>query len=349
MNNFRFGLLADIHAELFQNLAVLREDLLTDRSEEIAEIIREAFRKMVASGITHCFILGDLQDKRNQRTDAINLLIRDLIMYGINLGLKIIILTGNHDQAVISGKVHAFESFKEFCEVIDTPTIKTYGGFEFLMCPFEEYKGTVKSIELLLKRSKSSNRILLAHAGIQNAVLSGFDRQSKDPVTIEELQMDSFIACYFGHYHLPQDVGKNGVYVGSPCQHSLKDKPAARGYMEVELALDNSKWRAYNTRVELSSPKFIEIPVEKYQPENYVGKHYLKITGCKRNDLKRLELDSNVFATTGEKKEQVVDENKVINAELSGEDMIKKYVLITDKNRRNHKRLIELGREMLNA
>jgi chaperonin cofactor prefoldin len=73
------------------------------------------------------------------------------------------------------------------------------------------------------------------------------------------------------------------------------------------------------------------------------------VTGCKRKHLEKLELDENVYATTGEKKLIVVDEDKVIKADLSWEQMVEKYVNITEKKKRSHKRLMKLGRELLNA
>jgi DNA repair exonuclease SbcCD nuclease subunit len=349
MSKFKLGLLADLHLDTFPNISIPREDMLTDRADELSNLIKQAFTEMLNNEVTHCVILGDIFHRRNVRQDAINNLVRETIKYGVDLGLEIILLVGNHDQAKISGEVHALESFKEFCTVVDTPEILNIKGFDFYMLPYEEYRGSIKSLELLLKQGKNSNRLLLGHVGIENAFLSGFDHVSKEPVTVEELQMDKFISCYFGHYHMPQKVGKNGYYVGSPCQHSLVDKMADRGYMVVEMELENGKWIANSQRVTLDSPKFIEVDASEYNPDNYTGKNYIKVVNAKRKDLKKLENDENVFATTGERVEQTVDEKKVIQASLSWEDMCEKYVNITSSNRRDHRRLKKLGKELING
>jgi DNA repair exonuclease SbcCD nuclease subunit len=349
MSKFKLGLLADLHLDTFPNISIPREDMLTDRADELSNLIKQAFTEMLNEDVTHCVILGDIFHRRNVRQDAINNLVRETVKYGTELGLKIVLLVGNHDQAAISGEVHALESFKEFCTVIDKPQIVSLGGFDCYFLPYEEYKGSIKSLELLLKQGKNSNRILLGHIGIENAFLSGFDHISREPVTIEELQMDKFISCYFGHYHLPQKIGKNGYYVGSLCQHSLVDRIADRGWMLVEMELVNGQWKANSELVKLDSPLFIEVDASEYNPDNYEGKNYIKVVNAKRKDLKKLESDENVFATTGERIEQVVDEKKVIQAELSWDEMIDKYVNITSSNRREHKRLKNLGKELMDA
>jgi DNA repair exonuclease SbcCD nuclease subunit len=349
MRDFKFTILADIHIDLFQNISMLKANMLTDRAEEVDNVWKQAIDETVDSGITQMFVLGDVFHRRNSRTDAINALVKRRLEYAKNKGLNVTVIVGNHDQANIAGETHALEIMKDVCEVVDTACIKTYSGIDFYCLPYEEYKGSIKSLEILLKQGKNTNRILLGHVGIMNASLSGFDHQSKEPVTLEELQTDKFMYSYFGHYHLPQDLSDNAMYVGSPCQHSLSDKEASRGYVEVEIRLDKNGWKAYNQRRELSSPKFLELDVSEYKPSNYQGKHYIKVTGCKRKHLEKLELDENVYATTGEKKLIVVDEDKVIKADLSWEQMVEKYVNITEKKKRSHKRLMKLGRELLNA
>ena len=42
MKDFRFSLIADIHMDLFSNLSLIREDMLTDRIEESHIVWKQA-------------------------------------------------------------------------------------------------------------------------------------------------------------------------------------------------------------------------------------------------------------------------------------------------------------------
>lgn len=348
MKSFKFGVLADIHFDLFPNVSVLREDMLTDRICEIGAIVLDAFSQMVKEGVLECFILGDVFHRRNLRPDAVNNYVRDIIYQGTQLGLNITILVGNHDQAHLKGAVHSLESLKQFCTVIDTPTIKNYSGFDIYLCPYEEYKGVAQSLELLLKRGKNSNRLLMSHCGVTGAKLSGFDSVSKEPLSVKDLCTDQFIYTYLGHYHMPQDyLEEKFSYVGSPCQHSLSDKVADRGCMIVEVELVKCDWKARNKRITLDSPKFIEVSADEYDPKNYIGKNYIKVTDCDRKQVEKLQTDTNVMSTTGVKLERVVDDKKAIQIDLGWSEMLEKYVEITEPKKKNHKRLIKTGSEFI--
>jgi len=345
----KFSVCADLHYDLFQNISMLENDLLSTRAREIDDTFKQIIDSTCSKGIKYLFILGDALHKRNIRSDAINGLLFRRLKYAKEKGLQTYLLVGNHDQAHVAGNVHGFETFTEVVRVVDKPEIITIEGFDFLFLPFEEYKGSKKSLEILLSNCKNPNRVLLAHAGIQGAVLSGFDHQSAEPLTVEDLQLDKFISGYLGHYHMPQDFPEHPLsYIGSPCQHSLQDKVADRGFMIVELKLDG-KWRAYNSRITLDTPTFVEMPVEKYLNSPLKGKHYVKITGCSRLQAEMLQSDPNVMSTIGEKAATVVDEEKVIQPELCWSDMIEKFVRISEPNLRKHKRLKKMGKEFLNG
>lgn len=348
MTKLRVGIVADLHYDLFQNISMLREDMLTNRADEIDMVFKQVMDEVVSSGIKHLFILGDALHKRNIRPDAVTGLLYRRLKYGKEKGIQIYLLVGNHDQAHVAGDVHAFETFGEVVTVIDKSRVISLEGFDFYMLPYEEYKGTAKSIEILLKNNKNPNRLLMAHAGICGANLSGFDHASREPLTVQDIQLDKFLHGYFGHYHLPQMVGTNGMYIGSPCQHSLVDRIADRGWVEVSMELDKV-WKAVNTFHVIESPTFVEVSVDKYHKESFVGKHYVKVTGCSRKEVIELQNDANVFSTTGERVEQVVDETKTIQPELNWSEMIDKYIQITEPNIRRHRNLKKMGRGFIDG
>ena len=346
MGTMKFAVTADLHYDLFQNISMLREDLLTDRADEIDQVFKQVIDHTVTQGIKYLFVIGDALHKRNIRSDAINGLLYRRLKYAKEQGIEVTLVVGNHDQAHVAGSVHAFETFKDVVRVVEEPEIITVEGFDFFCLSYEEYKGSKKSLELLLKRGKNPNRILMGHVGILGANLSGFDHISKEPLTTQDLQIDKFLYSYFGHYHLPQKVGKNAIYVGSPCQHSLNDKLVERGYVVGETKLEGT-WKVVTTRCPIDSATFVEMDVDNYSPEKFEGKHYIKVTGCSRKQVVALQNDANVMSTTGERVETVVDENKVIQPELDWNSMVDRYIMITEPNIRKHRRLKKLGKEFI--
>jgi len=348
MKNLKFSVAADIHVDLFQNLALLNEDLLTDRALEIDLVFKEIIDRTLENGINYLFIAGDLFHRRNIRSDAINNLVRSRLKYAKDKGLQVILIAGNHDQASVSGKVTVLSMFSDICTVVDKPEIITIEGIDFFCLPYEEYLGSKKSLEILLKSSRNPSKVLLAHIGIIDALLSGFDHVSKEPIKLSELHLEEFIYGYFGHYHLPQTIGKHAMYVGSPCAHSLSDKDVDRGYIEAEITLKGTKYVASNKLQVIESPKFLEVKAEDYNPSDYKGKHYIKVTNANREQVIKLQEDENIMSTTGESIVQVVDSEKVIQGNLSWGQMVEKYVRITEQNKRKHKRLVRAGKGFLN-
>jgi len=348
MKDYKFAACADLHYALFQNLALLREDMLTDRSDEIDKVFKDIIDSTLKSGIKDLFILGDALHRRNIRSDSINGLIYSRFQYAKDLGLDLHLIIGNHDQSHIAGEVTAFSMMRDVVDVIDKPKIKTIAGIDFLCLPYEEYRGSAKSLEILLRQSKNPNRILLGHLGIADCIMSGSDHLTKEPLTIKELSMDKFISGYLGHYHLPQEIAKDLFYVGSPSQYKLGDKDVDRGYMEVNISLVKGKYKADSKLIKIDSPKFIEVKAEDYNPKDYKGKHYIKVVGADRKLVAKLQDDTNIMGTTGEYINRVVDENKTIKADLGFQEMVSKYVKITEPNRRKHRKLISNGMRFLN-
>lgn len=337
---------ADIHYDLFQNISSIREDLLTDRALEIDTAFKSVLDYASAEKAP-VIIAGDLVHRRNIRSDAINELVYNRLKYAKEQGVKVFLLVGNHDQANVAGTVHCFSTFQDVVEVIDKPCVKQIHGFDFFFLPYEEYRNSAKSLEILLKKHRGSKGVLVGHLGVMGASLSGFDHTVKEPLTVEDLCLDKFLFGYLGHYHLPQKVATNCCYVGSLMQHSLQDKRCDRGFTVAEFVMEGTAWGIHNKQIVLDTPTFQEIPVEQYQTRKVKGKQYFRVTGVNRQQAEALLDDPNVMGTTGITLEEVQDTEKQIETSLGWDEMIEAYVKLTEDNSRRRRRLSKLGKDFL--
>jgi DNA repair exonuclease SbcCD ATPase subunit len=73
-------------------------------------------------------------------------------------------------------------------------------------------------LHCLVRLDAEENSILCMHAGVDGAAVGTLEYRIKDPLTVEDLGAERFNWVFLGHYHKPQTIGDNVVYVGSPCQ-----------------------------------------------------------------------------------------------------------------------------------
>lgn len=346
MSEVNFLITADIHYDLYENLSIKDDVLLTKRAYEIQNAFQDVCNYAVNNNIENIVVAGDLFHRRNIRQDSVNSLVFNTMSnMSINKGLTIHLLSGNHDQGTVSGKVTALTPLKKVTQVYTKPTIEVIDGFEFHFLPYEEYKGTAKSIELLLKKSENPNRILIAHAGVAGAKISGFDHISKEPLAISDLQLDKYIHAYLGHYHEPQKIAENAMYAGALVQHSFKDCGSERGFWHVKLELVGRKWKANNTFIPSKSPKFHQVTYEEYKKGNFAENDYIKVLKIDRVEKEELRDDPRIVGSTREIITST--EEKSLDLESTWEEQISKYIDMECEEKRRRNRLKKLGKEML--
>ncbi len=347
-----FVITADIHADLFENLAVKGENLLTPRIEQIGEAFRQMCNYAQEHHIENVVVAGDLFHRRNLRTDSVNEFVHHLLKeYNrgkVEKWISFRLVVGNHDQANVSGSVTSLANLHEFdtaTYVYAVPTIQVIDGFEFHFLPYEEHKGTADSIKKLLKQSKNPNRILVAHAGIAGAKISGFDHASREPLAVSDLQLDQYIYAYLGHYHEPQQIADNAMYVGALLQHSFKDCGSKRGFWHVTVELQGRKWVAHNKFIPIDAPEFFQLTPEEYKNGSYPDNAYLKVLGIDRVEKEALKGDPRIVGTTREEVEST--EDKSLDLESSWEQQIEAYIDLQDIKKYRGRRLKKLGKEFV--
>jgi DNA repair exonuclease SbcCD nuclease subunit len=142
------------------------------------------------------------------------------ISKAIEKGIRVIILLGNHDREGLYTDSKNWLSIlrKAGAEVFDKPGVCELINGKIGMLPF-----TTSNKELRKRADRLAelewdkwNDILLFHADIKDCKYSQFGIRSSSRLKFEELHPEKYLACIGGHIHLPQEIGKNGYYVGSP-------------------------------------------------------------------------------------------------------------------------------------
>lgn len=133
------------------------------------------------------------------------------------LKMVIYISTGNHDQVDVLGTIHGIYSFKNLVQMIDTPLREEIGG---TTCVFIPYMASHEDTLHCFARADIDGPvdIVFAHCGVDGAYIGPVEYKIKDPLTVEDINAERFKWVILGHYHKPQNMSDNVLYVGSPAQ-----------------------------------------------------------------------------------------------------------------------------------
>ena len=141
---------------------------------------------------------------------------------------------------------------------------------------------------------------------------------------MKDLQLDQYIYAYLGHYHEPQQLADNAMYVGAPLQHSFKDCGSKRGFWHVTLELDGRKWKARNKFIPTNAPEFHKLTYEEYSNSKYPECDYIYVVDVDRVQKDKLKDDPRIVGSTREPPETT--EGKSLDLESTWEEQINKYV-----------------------
>lgn len=134
------------------------------------------------------------------------------------LGLKQIIIVGNHDQEDKIGEIHpmrVFASFKDW-HVVDKPQLIDGMGFS-------SYVQNTKDAIAKMRGAKD----IFVHWGFKGAKRNGSNVDS-DGVDLESVA--HFRRVFSGHYHLRQEI-ENAQYIGSPIQQNQGERDQEKGVL----------------------------------------------------------------------------------------------------------------------
>ncbi|BAL80344.1 metallophosphoesterase family protein [Caldisericum exile] len=218
-------------------------------------------------------IAGDVFHKRDPEVKDERLFAR-FINALANLGIEILVVTGNHEGAPFRERIIHLDLYSElslgFINISKIPEVINIKGFNFLTLPYpfktnilskEEFRDLsedevlvklnerlLKIIDELLESVRDKNNILVAHIPVSEGTVGyeQFINFSKYlPLSINELDRENILYFALGHLHKNQVLESQKykhkfVYPGSLDRLDFSEENDPKGFFFVEV-LDSVK------------------------------------------------------------------------------------------------------------
>lgn len=249
----KYGILSDIHAHEHTEFAKLVFDPrlgvhLNSRLLDICDTLWNCFVKGHSLGVETWLILGDVFHTRGQVPTVVRNAVWNLLQTAqIEFNCRFIILVGNHDQVDKDGLIHSIfewsEAHGDVVTVIDTPTV--VDGIRFIPYIADTDK-LLAALDNPIVRGKKGVKALCMHAGVDGAAVGTLEYRIKDPVTVADLKPELYDWVFLGHYHKPQQLDDNVLYVGSPCQLTRAEAGDTKRFLVYDS--DSASVRSVKTK-----------------------------------------------------------------------------------------------------
>lgn len=304
----RFFHISDLHIGKTLEKNSLHDDM---RHILLNDILGRAYEKYKPEALV---IAGDIYDKANPSPECIELF-EDLLDKAVVLGLKVFIISGNHDNAVrVSyGRKH----FRRNGIYISEPfsanhpySIEKLNGVNFCMLPFAS-KNRIQAAfpEVSLKTATDAHKfvidrlrgelapsepaVLIAHQGVdEGSETMGFID------TVNASVFEGFTYTALGHYHSPHSLGekKNIRYCGSPLVFTEKEVLRERTLSVIDVdggALTVTEEPLQPLRRVIAYNKSCEELLSDEIPANNRDFVYIQLTTLPENALMQIaQIDS---------------------------------------------------------
>lgn len=228
--------------------------MLDDQEYILSEIVKTV-REEKADGV---IIAGDVYDKGVPPTEAINLFDKFIVEL-VNMGVKVFIISGNHDSAerlAFGSKI--FEHSGVYISKAYEGEVKPIsledkdGKVNIYLMPFvkpahvrryfpdaviENYTDALSVAVNAMNVNRNERNILVTHQYV-----TGADRSESEELMIGGTEnvdvsaIEPFDYVALGHLHRPQKCSKETIrYSGSPLKYSLSEANDKKGLVVIEL------------------------------------------------------------------------------------------------------------------
>ena len=320
----------------------LRPDRIDDAMVALSQI-RQAAIEHKATVING----GDTFHTRGiLRTNCLDILIKEWKCWN-DLGIKQIILVGNHDQEDKAGDIHPFEFARLFdgWEVVDTPRVINRIAF----FPYLNVRPTKKFVEAV----SGSARYAVVHWGFMGAMMNDSYR-STEGVSMDTVE--GFKRVWAGHFHLRESVG-NIQYIGSPYQQTFAEMKQDKGFWIWDSARDKAEYvpivgtrKHYEVEIAYEGKKKTVKKSGEFGPRDFVrvnvkGERAI-LNALDRRDIKKItgaeefKLTKDIIDTDFSRLK--IDKDSIDNTR----DIMNKYVDFVDTDL-DRDRLLEVASELL--
>lgn len=133
-------------------------------------------------------------------------------------GVRVLILLGNHDRLGMYNDAENWLSVlrKAGAEVFDTPSFVQMSSGRVAMLPYSSSASLLRKRAGRLAKEATENDVLIFHNDVKGCNYNILGERSQSRTKSGDLHPSRYLACIGAHIHLPQKIGKNIYYVGSP-------------------------------------------------------------------------------------------------------------------------------------
>ena len=248
VNNTAYGKLANgLPVKVYDNLKAI--DFLIE--------------SCIEKKVQHLIIGGDLYDNQAPNSQ-IRRLVNERLQKLLSAGIKVTILTGNHDFCALHHSLEPLSGWRENLVVTDHCAYEKGDGYGLVFIPHtmavERCEATFKkyitqlSSKIPAKDGEHEGRsiYMVGHfpvsGAMQNDVSVNFRR---DDVSVKDLEDLDFKRIFLFDFHKRQSLSKNKEiwYVGSLERQSFNEKDQEKGFCVLDTETDEIEWVNYLARV----------------------------------------------------------------------------------------------------
>lgn len=149
-------------------------------------------------------------------------------------GQREIWFPGNHDMFLKhSWAVNSLRPFSGLLDIIDTVKVLEIEGVRFWILPFIHFEAAYMRVLDRIEGQYQRGDVLLTHIGTMGAVKNFcFLLKEWSQVSFDSSPFDQ---VYTGHFHAPQQVGRNVYYPGSPIPFKADEGDCDHGFFVYDL------------------------------------------------------------------------------------------------------------------
>jgi len=272
-----------------------------------------------SEGIKHVFIGGDLFHCNNTVNVEGLMETAERLFDFVEGGIKLFILTGNHDMFFRRGKEKALTNF--FRRLPGIEVVEDYTKVDLsgnMTVHFKNYGKDVSQSKFRIDKERYN--VLCSHLEINGFKLNDYVDSVKG---IDGSKLGMFDRVFNGHHHNRQERG-NILMVGAPYQIDFRDVGKKRGYIVFDTETKEYSFREYvgleyvcvnlDEEVNLEDIKGKAVRIS-YSPD--------KISDKKLLSIKKVLNENNVYVDTNHQKKET---EKVEEVEIDFKSLDNSYL-----------------------
>lgn len=350
----RFVVFADVHVDEYSTFAKVLPNGRNSRLANCINGLEQVLNYCIQNKIQCAVCVGDLFNKRDKISIKVYNEVYNVVEKFRNQNITLILVAGNHDEAVKDGSITSVQPLRGLAYVIDEKTQTKSLQFEegkvlFHCIPFtEDVEKLKQSAYQLANQRRQGINILFAHCGVRGSVVGDHEYIPKSEIGVEHLYYSSFDSVFLGHYHKRQQVLNTNVYYSGSLVPWRFGESDISGFYDVHA----DALPVQISFVPIKCPRFVTCDITNniLISEQLVTGNYVKViidNAINVEEIKKELEDLKVEGYCIEFKPKEIKKETRINVGIDTglPTMLERYV-DSSGSELDKKRLINLGQEL---